>query len=211
MSITITTPPDKLVASKNDAWTFVQTDDVNVSIQMNVFDEASGAQIASILAPIDANNRAMFNIKRLVASMGVVPNVLLYQLPSFAQTTTSLATNNLKKYHLQIVSVDRTNGQQISNVSTGVLYDLLAGKSFLNGNKNLLSLIGDGASSTRRFLTCQPQERNTFITTQQYLYYYHNHNGFAFALPAELKLNVKLYFNDKTTATAIFFDMFLND
>ena len=202
MPITITTTPDKLVASKNDSWSFVQTDDQNVVIQMNAFDATANKKIASLIAPVDANNKAMFNSKRILQSMGVVPDVLGAQLPSFAQNIASLSNNNIKAYYLQFQTINKANAQVISTAQTSNLQVLLSGKSFINGNKNLLQIIGDGAGVQRKFLTCQPQARKTSKSTQQYLFYYHNENGISTGATS-FSMRVTMLLNDDSTIVKV--------
>lgn len=193
MAIAMTVAPEKITASKNDAWVTVQTAEINVLIRMEVLSQPAAQKIATVFAPVDSTGTAYFNLKRILQAMGITPDLLQYQLPSFNQIIVTKAVNNIKSYSLKFITVDKaTNTDVTTLVYNPGLEVLLAGKSFINGNKTLLSITGDGAAQ-RKFLTCQPKEKKTATTTQQYLYYLHNSNGLA---SGDIVLNVKLHFND---------------
>jgi hypothetical protein len=210
MPITITTFPDQLTASKNDVWVVLNTTDLNALFKMEAYAQPANILIASFIAPADSGNNGSFNLKRILQSMGVAPDVLNYQLPSFNQMAPSLSLNNIKGYSLIFYTLDKTTGTQISNLiynNNSVV--LLAGKSFMQASKKLIDIIGTGTAK-RKFLTWQPLEVMTREDSQKYLYYYHNETGISTGA-VSISLQVVITLNDKTTVTKIMLPFTISD
>jgi hypothetical protein len=197
MAITVTIEPDQLTASKNDAWIAVNTTDANALFKMEVYAQPANYLMASMMAPMDGTGTGYFNLKRMVQSMGVAPNILNYDLPSFNQMAPSLCANNIKDYSLIFFTLDRTDGRQLSSL----IYNnnnqvLLAGKSYLQANKKLVDIIGTGTTK-RKFLTWA-------------LFYYHNETGISTG-PVSVSLKVDITLHDKTTVGKILLPKTVSD
>jgi len=166
--------------------------------------------IASVIAPADAGGTGYFNLKRILQSMGVAPNILSYQLPTFNQMAPGLSINNLKNYSIIFYTIDRTDSHQVSSlVYNNSNQVLLAGKNFMQASKKLVDIIGTG-TAIRKILTWQPAEVTTREASQQYLFYYHNEPGLSTG-PVSISLKVVITLNDKTTIEKILLPFTISD
>jgi hypothetical protein len=202
MAVTVTRELARPIASKNDSYIQVQTDQSGAFIRMEFWStlpSGPGTKVISMDFPVDAAGKASVNVKRVAEAMGIVGDYLRPSLPSFNQTTITEASGPIKFFYLKISDVNATTGSVISTTTTTNYSVMLAGINFdwqHYTSRELINFIVDGTK--RRWLTWQPQTKLVRKDQQEYLYYYHD----GFNIGNNLRLKYQLFYTDGTSSAA---------
>lgn len=147
----------------------------------------------TLISHPDESNKLRFRLEEYLSRAFNDP-----QKPTYNQTTITETENLIRRYYYRYAErygVPSDSSKYL--VSDSILSAFNAGVSFIDfaaGTFQTQYL----TNSTNRFLTKMPRASEVTKTQQQYLYYKQNNSA------TELRLRVKIYYQDNSTYTATF-------
>lgn len=196
MAITFIKALPALVGSRNDNWIKVSLSSGN---QLVVKFYYTGTLITTQRMPKDAAGTVSFNIKRIIQSMGLFPNLLDADIPAFDQGIITACSSSVKVFSITLSEIDSVTGDEIASQTINSTV-LLAG---LNPEQAFsMPLVAYLSGPPRKFLTNKPLTKLTGKNTQEYLYYYNSNVDFQDAV---LQYVFRIYYTDGSDSGEIVF------
>ncbi len=189
MSIQIIKDLPELVGTRNDAWIKVHLTET-ATLQVKVI--YSSNVITTMRMSPDSGNNVSFNLKRIIQSIGSLPNLIDADLPAYNQGFVSPCTNIVKQFSVEITELNPAD-DTILDTHTTVAIALLAGLTLeLAFSTSLLDYL---AGPSQRFLTNMPQVQSVGTATQVFLYFYNTNLDY---LDAQVSVRFRIYYTDGT-------------